>query len=146
MQKFISHSLQFLVLAGLLIAGMTLGAPAHDLYARWFPPQAFTQGDFRSLRADPSIVVMVFGTSTCPYCKAARTFFAEQNIAFTDFVIDQSTDARRRFATLHSEAVPVVIVGERKIIGWQPQAVQDALLEVGTNSQRASRIDSAGFD
>jgi mycoredoxin len=146
MQKIINCSLHIFLLGALLLAGMMLGAPARNLYARWFPPQAFVQGDFHSLRVDPSVVVMLFGTSTCSYCKAARTFFAGRNIAFSDFVIDQSTDAQRRFATLHSEVVPVVIVGERKIIGWQPQVVQEALLLVGTNGQRPNRIDSVRFD
>ncbi|MBI4133717.1 glutathione S-transferase N-terminal domain-containing protein [Candidatus Uhrbacteria bacterium] len=37
--------------------------------------------------------VLIYSTPTCPYCKMAKEYFKEHNVAYTDY--DVAADARR---------------------------------------------------
>ncbi len=127
MPKLLRALLQILLLAGIFTLGLKLGPGMHQQFALWFPAPDFEIGNFDALRAKPADSVLLFGSSTCPHCIAARRYFVQARIPFEDIVIDQSESANTRFEQLQSDVVPVVIIGNRKIIGWRPDVVVAAL-------------------
>jgi glutaredoxin len=131
MKKMAAVLLQVALLTALFVAGLKIGPPVHALYARWFPEPTSTLGDYRHFYLNAKSKVVIFGTSSCPYCRAARQFFAARQIEFDDAVIDQSAAARTLFDKLDSPAVPVIIIGDRKIIGWRTDVVESILRAQG---------------
>jgi glutaredoxin len=56
---------------------------------------------------------ILFGTAWCPYCKAARTWFRTNKMAFTNCDVETSNDCRQQYAILRQKfgvtGVPTIL-------------------------------------
>lgn len=68
--------------------------------------------------------VILYGTSWCGYCKKARAYLRGRNIAFTDLDVETDAGARAQFAALGGGGVPVILVGDTRINGFNPPAFE----------------------
>lgn len=75
--------------------------------------------------------VVMFSTPSCGYCVKAKNYFRQKGVAFEELNINASEDARRRFQDLGGRGVPLILIGERKINGFDQQAIQAALSKEG---------------
>jgi glutaredoxin len=102
---------------------------AVGLWRDWFPPPEFVVADNRAFFAEAGAEVVMFSDSRCPWCSKTREFLRARNVRFREYVIDRSPEARARYARLDIEnaAVPVLLVGERRIVGYREAAFGDAL-------------------
>lgn len=117
-----------IVLLALCFASGLYGAPlARTAYQRWFPEPAYRSGNYAQLHADAHSDVVLFSTSECPYCKQARALLTERGVPFTDYVIDKSAEAEKRFAAAGGVAVPLLYIGNRRIRGFSAATISDAL-------------------
>ncbi|MGD8542369.1 MAG: glutaredoxin domain-containing protein [Desulfobacteraceae bacterium] len=80
--------------------------------------------------ADGARVVM-FSAPGCGYCVKAREYFNQNGVAFEELDVSASEDARRRFQDLGGRGVPLILIGDRQISGFDPQAIQAALAKEG---------------
>jgi len=71
--------------------------------------------------------VIMYATSWCPYCRKMRTWFSDNNIRYFEYDIEKSTEGRRQFDALGGRGVPLVLVRNRLIRGYNPTAVKQAL-------------------
>jgi glutaredoxin 3 len=63
--------------------------------------------------------VTIYSTPTCHFCHAAKEFFKENNIKFTDY--DVSNDAEKRNEMVEKSGqmgVPVIFVDEEMTVGF----------------------------
>ena len=60
----------------------------------------------------------MYGTPWCGYCKKARRYFQQNNIAFREYNIESSSSAHRRFKQLGGNGVPLIVVGKNKMSGF----------------------------
>jgi glutaredoxin len=60
-------------------------------------------------------------------CKQARGWLADRGIDYTELVMDESDDARRLAERLGVVAVPVFLVGEQQITGFDPAMLEPLL-------------------
>ncbi len=79
-----------------------------------------------SSRKTPGRIVM-YTTPTCGYCKRARSFFSQHNIAFTDYDITVDKSAMERFKTLKGRGVPLIFVGDTRIAGFNKHLLKNLL-------------------
>jgi glutaredoxin len=93
-----------------------------------FPPNAFTEGDFSAVYRDAGKPVVLFATSTCPYCSQTRELLARAHVDFKEWTTDKSEQAREKFAALGGDAVPLLFVGHRRIVGYDEGAIRQSLL------------------
>lgn len=75
-------------------------------------------------RAGPAQVkqVKIYTTPACPWCGVAKRYFADHGVNFTD--VDVSADRRglREMVTTTGQyGVPVILVGEKAMVGWNAQ-------------------------
>lgn len=119
----------FLTYGAILAAGLAIGWGAPRLYERLKP--AYTEGDYSAYYAGTATNVVVYGTPTCPYCAKTRDYLREHHIQFTDLDVTSNPKAKSDFASLGSRNVPVVLIGRRRINGFSPSALQDALNAAG---------------
>lgn len=127
MRSFAAFCAQIVALFVFAVAGVFAGPRLVALHDRWFPPPAFIVGDYAALYAENAQRVVVFTSSTCPHCKRTREFLDSRHIAYADLVIDKSPAAQKRFDTLGESGVPVIFIGDRKIVGFRQDAIEDAL-------------------
>ena len=71
--------------------------------------------------------VVMYTTSTCGACKLAKQYFAQKGIGFEELDIERSQPAMAEFRRLGGRGVPLILVGDKRLEGFSPQAV-DALL------------------
>lgn len=62
--------------------------------------------------------LVLYGTSWCGYCKRARFYLRENNIAYADLDIERNPAAERAYNRLGVSGVPVFVQGDRKLRGF----------------------------
>ncbi len=63
----------------------------------------------------------------CPHCKRAKAYFARKGVGYREVDIEASDADRREFEEYGGKGVPLIIVGERRMRGFDPDAM-DRLL------------------
>jgi glutaredoxin len=76
--------------------------------------------------------VTLYALSTCPWCRKAKTFFAERNIPFefTDYdLADPSTQDRiaREMDADNAGGFPFTRIGDQVVEGYQPLRYNELL-------------------
>jgi glutaredoxin len=67
--------------------------------------------------------VIVLGTPTCPYCIKARKFLRARGIPFRDLNIHTSREGKQLFRKHNGRGVPLILIGESRISGFNPDAI-----------------------
>lgn len=110
--------------------GLLAGLGAKSLYAGWSRPAPVSEADYSRLHRDAGAEVLLFGTSTCPYCKQARAFLDDRKVAYRDLNIDQSSEAAQIFAELGEKGVPVLLAGNRLVRGFNSVEYEQSIAHV----------------
>lgn len=98
--------------------------------AFWFGRPLFQQGGTPAVLATASgeqPAVVLYATSWCGYCKMTREFFAANGIRYTEQDIEQSSTALQQHKKLGGNGVPLIVVGDEVIKGWNEQALRHFL-------------------
>ena len=72
--------------------------------------------------------ITMYSTSWCPHCKRAKSYFAERGIAYDEIDIEANENNRREFKEAGGGGVPLIIVGDKAMRGFDPKRM-DALLK-----------------
>lgn len=95
-------------------------------------PATLPEADSPPAAEEPTILVELYVTSWCPYCRRAEDWFRHQNIPFTAYDIEQDAAAAQRKAQLHpGRGVPLVMICGQAIPGYSVKAFKEALDECG---------------
>ena len=78
---------------------------------------------------DPEVSgeVTLYSTAWCGYCTRTRAYLRRNDVPFTEYDVEQSDEAMQQIMQLQAFGVPVVIVGDTVIRGYQPRALARAL-------------------
>jgi len=72
--------------------------------------------------------VIIFTTPTCSFCNAAKRYFIEKNIRFTEVDISRdqkaAMDMYRRTGQM---GVPVILINNRPIVGFDVNKINQML-------------------
>ncbi len=71
--------------------------------------------------------VMLYATDWCGYCKASREFFAANGIRYTEYDIEKSSAALNEHHRLGGQGVPLIVVGDEVIKGYNEGALRQLL-------------------
>lgn len=71
--------------------------------------------------------ITMFSTAWCPHCKRAKAYFAQKGVRYREVDIEATDEGRREFARYGGQGVPLIIVGERRMRGFDAAAM-DRLL------------------
>lgn len=72
--------------------------------------------------------VIIFTTPTCSFCNAAKRYFREKNIRFTE--VDVSRDqkaAMDMYRQTGQMGVPVILINNRPIVGFDVNKINQML-------------------
>ncbi|NQZ08965.1 MAG: hypothetical protein HRT35_17560 [Algicola sp.] len=79
--------------------------------------------------------IVVFSSSTCPYCAKLRTLLNQQQVNYHEYVLDKSNDGHDLYKQLDSDSVPVLLAGLRRINGYSETDIIEAIGELANTSQ-----------
>ena len=125
--KTISQYLAFL-LAGVLLGYLVLQVPA------LFKSNSI-QGDYSAYYRGTATQVVMYSTQTCPYCAKTREFFAARHIAYTERDVQTDPAALAQMQQLGGTGVPQVLIGDRRIPGFAPKALEEALARLAQQAK-----------
>lgn len=74
--------------------------------------------------------VVMFSTHSCGYCKKARQFLDQRGVAYQELFIDESELAYEHFKSLGGRGVPLIVVQDELIEGYNPAALSEALAKI----------------
>jgi len=119
---YLKQSLYFVVT---IIVGLSIGNAIINI--KELTKKSYMEGDYSEFYVGTKSQVILYGTTTCPFCKEARSYLKSKNISFVDYDVDLHEQGRKDFQKLNGEAVPLILIGDRKISGFNSQAIDDAL-------------------
>ncbi len=62
--------------------------------------------------------VVMYSTTWCGVCKRAKQYFNKNNIAYTEYDVENDEKGRQDFANLGARGVPVILVGNQRLNGF----------------------------
>ena len=72
--------------------------------------------------------VVIYSTSTCPYCKRAKEYLSRKGISYTDIDVAQDKEKAKEMTQKSGQmSVPVIIIDDEIVVGFN-QALLDKLL------------------
>lgn len=116
----------------ILAAGLLLGRYVPQLISMLTPK--YSEGNFSSYYPDARTKVIVYGTKTCPYCVKTRAYLQARNVGFADLDVDKSEKGKRDFEQLGGKGVPLILIGNRRIVGFDKASIDAALEKVKTGT------------
>ena len=75
--------------------------------------------------------VVIYTTQWCPYCRALRKTLTAYNVPFKEYDTEKSIQGILGFWALRARGVPVSVIGEEIIYGYDGQQITDALVNAG---------------
>ncbi len=87
---------------------------------------SYTEGNYAAYFPNAQAKVVLYGTDWCGYCAN----FKENKIEFVDLDIEKSPAAKKAHEELGGGGVPVVLIGNRKIQGFNTGALEAALKRI----------------
>ena len=70
--------------------------------------------------------IYMVSSITCPYCAQARAWFSDNNIPFSECFIERDEACAALYRTLMGPGTPLLIVRGKKIVGFNPSAIESA--------------------
>ena len=74
--------------------------------------------------------VVLYATDWCGYCARTRKYFKDNNIPFTEYDIEKSSEGREQYDQLNGKGVPLLVVNGEVIRGYNPNAIQQAMKKI----------------
>ena len=79
-----------------------------------------SQEDYSHFQQSP---VVLYATAWCGYCKKARQFLADYNIEYIEYDIEKSKEGKAQYDELGGRGVPVFLVNNQVVKGYDPNQV-----------------------
>jgi mycoredoxin len=80
---------------------------------------------FSPARSTPEVVM--YSDPHCGYCRQARRYFLNNDIDYVEYNIRDSSTRMQEFRRLGGRVTPLILIGDRKIQGFNRQAIESAL-------------------
>lgn len=77
--------------------------------------------------------VVMYGTTSCPYCRLARQLFEKRGIEYTEYIIDRERHLREEMESLSNRtSVPQIFINDGHVGGFEELAELDMDGELNT--------------
>lgn len=71
--------------------------------------------------------IKVFTSSTCPYCTLAKDYLDEKGVEYEEKNITTDGDARQELIDLGHTGVPVIVVDDVEVVGFDKGRIDQLL-------------------
>jgi len=72
--------------------------------------------------------VTIYSTPVCHFCETAKTFFKENNVAYTEHDVAADADKRQEMIDISGQmGVPVIQIGQDIVIGFDEDKLKELL-------------------
>jgi glutaredoxin-like YruB-family protein len=79
------------------------------------------------------MTIKIYSTPSCTYCHAAKEFFTENNVAFTEVDVASNLEERKHMIQVSGQmGVPVIEIDEQVIVGFNKTLLEKKIAEAKT--------------
>lgn len=71
--------------------------------------------------------VTIYSSNTCPHCVTAKQYMKDNGIEFTEKNVSTDSEARKELMSKGYMGVPVIIIGEEEIVGFNKEKIDELL-------------------
>lgn len=71
--------------------------------------------------------VTIYSSNTCPHCIAAKDYFKENGIPFTEKNVQTDMNARKELMSMGHMGVPVIFIDGEEIVGFDRDRIDELL-------------------
>lgn len=75
--------------------------------------------------------VRMFTTQSCGYCKRAKAYLSKRGTPFEELDVEASAAAHDEYQAMGGHGVPVILVGNRRMNGFNKEGLEGMLKEAG---------------
>lgn len=80
------------------------------------------------VKCEPMSNVTIYSTPTCHFCHAAKEFFTENKVAFTEHDVAADMDKRTEMIEMTGQmGVPVIKIDDDIIVGFDEDKIKELL-------------------
>lgn len=92
-------------------------------------PAPVDQAAVRAVVGDDPVVLL--SATWCGYCRKLRADLDRWGVRYREYDVEDSPEGERAAGLLRSSGVPVLLVGERRFVGYVPKQIRQSLSEAG---------------
>ncbi|WP_052262773.1 glutaredoxin family protein [Pseudoalteromonas luteoviolacea] len=92
-----------------------------------FASQQVEKGDYASYGVTAQTPIKLYTTQWCPFCKKATQYLSQRSIEFINVDIEQDPEALKEFEALGGEVLPIILVSDGLIRGFNEAALEAQL-------------------
>lgn len=70
--------------------------------------------------------IEIFTASFCPHCQDAKMYMQMNNIKFTEYNLEKSKGAEKKFLALGGKKIPLLVVKGKVLRSWNQAAFEKA--------------------
>ncbi|ABR50400.1 glutaredoxin [Alkaliphilus metalliredigens QYMF] len=71
--------------------------------------------------------VIIYTSNTCGYCHTAKEYFQEKGIDYEERNVSEDAAARKELMKKGFMGVPVIMIGEESIVGFDQDKIESLL-------------------
>lgn len=87
-------------------------------------------------------MIKVYTTPTCPYCHKLKDWLKEKEIEFEEVDVSKDQEAAKKIIEKSGQmGVPQIEIGEKVIVGFNPEAIEEEL-----KNKESKEADDSGDD
>jgi len=75
--------------------------------------------------------VVIYTTLKCPHCQHLKRWLKKNQIPFLDFNVAKPGKMQKRFFEMGGQSVPMIVIGDRQYVGFNPNQLKTVLEEEG---------------
>ncbi|MBU1032692.1 MAG: glutaredoxin family protein [Patescibacteria group bacterium] len=81
--------------------------------------------------------VKIYTTPTCPYCNLVKDYMVEKGIEYQEINVADDAAAANEMVKLSGQmGVPVIMVNDEVIVGWNKSELEKVLEKVGGKKKK----------
>ncbi|HHW55327.1 MAG: glutaredoxin family protein [bacterium] len=74
---------------------------------------------------------IIYTTPTCPYCDKVKEFLSQKGLVFEEVDVASDPQARQELIQKGYRGVPVTVIGEEEILGFDVAKLEEAIAKAG---------------
>lgn len=71
--------------------------------------------------------IEIYTSDTCGYCHAAKDYFNQNNVQFTEYNISSNPEARKELMKKGYRSVPLIVIDSEEILGFDKDKIDSIL-------------------
>lgn len=95
------------------------------------PGATVRRGDFSAIHAAAGGGIVMYSLSGCPSCKQAKMLLEAQGVPYVERQLDHSESLKREAKALGAKQVPLILIGNVSIEGYDEKKILGLLSEHG---------------